>query len=88
MGTSIAVWVVFGLIAGGVARWLRPGEHDIGLVGTTLLGIVGAAAGGAVAWGLDLGTSPHAPAALALASVGAVAVLAGGFLGARSQAAA
>jgi uncharacterized membrane protein YeaQ/YmgE (transglycosylase-associated protein family) len=45
-------WLIAGLIVGAVARLLIPGRQPIGLLGTMLLGIVGALAGGAAAWGI------------------------------------
>ncbi|MEZ5381676.1 MAG: GlsB/YeaQ/YmgE family stress response membrane protein [Microthrixaceae bacterium] len=45
-------WIVFGLIAGAVARVLVPsgkGGRDLGCIGTVLLGVVGSLIGGTVA---------------------------------------
>jgi uncharacterized membrane protein YeaQ/YmgE (transglycosylase-associated protein family) len=42
----IVVMIIIGLIAGLVARLLVPGRDKIGLLGTTLLGIVGSFVGG------------------------------------------
>ncbi|MFF1836785.1 GlsB/YeaQ/YmgE family stress response membrane protein [Streptomyces sp. NPDC058231] len=39
-------WIVFGLIAGVIAKVLLPGRDPGGLVGTTLIGIAGAFIGG------------------------------------------
>ena len=43
---GILLWVVFGLIAGAIARYLMPGEAPGGIVATIILGIVGAVVGG------------------------------------------
>ncbi|MBX7116193.1 MAG: GlsB/YeaQ/YmgE family stress response membrane protein [Myxococcaceae bacterium] len=43
---SILVFLVIGFIAGLVARALVPGNQSMGLLGTTLLGIVGSFVGG------------------------------------------
>lgn len=43
---GILAWIVLGLIAGVVARFLMPGNVPMGLVGTIILGIVGAVVGG------------------------------------------
>ena len=43
---NIIAWVVFGLIAGALARLLVPGRQNIGWFMTILLGIVGAFVGG------------------------------------------
>jgi uncharacterized membrane protein YeaQ/YmgE (transglycosylase-associated protein family) len=40
------VYIVVGLIVGLVARLLLPGRDPIGILGTILLGIVGAVVGG------------------------------------------
>jgi uncharacterized membrane protein YeaQ/YmgE (transglycosylase-associated protein family) len=47
-------WIVAGLVVGMLARLLVPGKHQLGCLGTTALGVVGALAGGAAAraiWG-------------------------------------
>ncbi len=41
-------WIVFGLIAGAIARLLKPGRQPLGLILTTLLGIAGSFVGGAI----------------------------------------
>ena len=41
-------WIVFGLIAGILAKFLMPGSYDIGLIWTCILGIVGAVVGGVI----------------------------------------
>jgi uncharacterized membrane protein YeaQ/YmgE (transglycosylase-associated protein family) len=61
---NILVWIVFGLIAGAVAQFIMPGRDPgqsmdpKGFAITTLLGIAGAAIGGALSsllfgWGVD-----------------------------------
>jgi uncharacterized membrane protein YeaQ/YmgE (transglycosylase-associated protein family) len=45
---GILLWVVFGLIAGAIARWLMPSNAPGGIVLTIVLGIVGAIVGGYV----------------------------------------
>jgi len=40
-------WIVFGLLAGAVARVVVPGKHNIGCLPTIAVGIVGALIGGA-----------------------------------------
>ena len=49
-------WVVFGFLAGLVARALMPGEQKMGLIGTTLLGVAGSFVGG-IGWNLIRGYS-------------------------------
>jgi uncharacterized membrane protein YeaQ/YmgE (transglycosylase-associated protein family) len=41
-------WIVFGFLAGLVARAIMPGRQNMGLIATTLLGVAGAFAGGFV----------------------------------------
>jgi uncharacterized membrane protein YeaQ/YmgE (transglycosylase-associated protein family) len=43
---GILAWIIFGLIAGLIAKALMPGKDPGGCIVTTLLGIVGAVIGG------------------------------------------
>ena len=43
---GIISWVVFGLIAGILAKWIMPGKENVGIIITIILGIVGAVVGG------------------------------------------
>ena len=43
---SILGWILFGLLAGAVARALTPGRHSIGCFGTLAVGVIGALIGG------------------------------------------
>jgi len=52
---GIVLWIVFGLIAGVIAKFLMPGKQPGGIVLTILLGIVGAVVGGFIATQLGLG---------------------------------
>ena len=45
---TILAWIVFGLVVGLIARAVMPGRQSMGLVATTLLGVVGAFVGGLV----------------------------------------
>jgi uncharacterized membrane protein YeaQ/YmgE (transglycosylase-associated protein family) len=74
---GIVSWLVFGLLAGFVARAVTPGRHKIGCLPTLAVGLVGALVGGLIGdvvlghkvhFGWDLG-----PFLLAVA--GAVALL-------------
>ncbi|MEX0651604.1 MAG: GlsB/YeaQ/YmgE family stress response membrane protein [Actinomycetota bacterium] len=44
--TSILGYIVVGAIVGVLARFLVPGDDPMGIIGTILLGIVGAVIGG------------------------------------------
>lgn len=43
---SIISWIVFGLIAGILAKWIMPGKDGGGFIMTIVLGIIGAVVGG------------------------------------------
>lgn len=43
---GVLSWVVFGLIAGILAKWIMPGKDGDGFIMTVILGIVGAVVGG------------------------------------------
>ena len=43
---GILSWIIFGLIAGILAKWIMPGKDGGGFFMTILLGIVGAVVGG------------------------------------------
>jgi uncharacterized membrane protein YeaQ/YmgE (transglycosylase-associated protein family) len=52
---SIIAWIVLGLLAGMIAKAIMPGGERIGLILTTVLGVVGALLGGFLAKALGLG---------------------------------
>ena len=52
---SIVVWILLGLIAGALAKFIMPGRDPGGLVMTTLVGIVGAIIGGFISTQLGYG---------------------------------
>ena len=43
---GIIGWIIIGLIAGAIARWIMPGPDPMGWLGTIVLGIVGSLVGG------------------------------------------
>jgi uncharacterized membrane protein YeaQ/YmgE (transglycosylase-associated protein family) len=43
---GLCSWIVFGFFAGLLARAITPGEHRMGFIRTTLLGVVGSFVGG------------------------------------------
>ncbi|MCW2474059.1 MULTISPECIES: GlsB/YeaQ/YmgE family stress response membrane protein [unclassified Symbiopectobacterium] len=43
---GILSWIIFGLVAGVLAKWIMPGKDGGGFIITVLLGIVGAVVGG------------------------------------------
>lgn len=52
---NIIFWIIFGLIAGIIAKWIMPGKDGGGFIMTIILGIVGAVVGGFLARLLGLG---------------------------------
>ena len=52
---GILSWIVFGLIAGALAKWIMPGDDPGGCVITMVIGIVGAVIGGWIATMFGLG---------------------------------
>ncbi|MDO5523830.1 MAG: GlsB/YeaQ/YmgE family stress response membrane protein [Bacteroidia bacterium] len=53
---GILSWIILGLIAGAIAKWLRPGKDPQGCIITILIGIVGAFVGGWIGSLLGLGS--------------------------------
>lgn len=43
---GIIAWIVFGLIAGAIAKAIMPGRQGGGFIITTILGVIGAFVGG------------------------------------------
>jgi uncharacterized membrane protein YeaQ/YmgE (transglycosylase-associated protein family) len=43
---GIIGWIIVGLIAGAIARWIMPGPDPMGWLGTIVLGVVGSLVGG------------------------------------------
>lgn len=73
---GIILWIIFGLIAGIVAKFLMPGRDGGGLIMTIVLGVVGAMVGGFIATALGLGdvTGFNAPSFI-IAVGGSILVL-------------
>ncbi|MEE4383525.1 MAG: GlsB/YeaQ/YmgE family stress response membrane protein [Pseudomonadales bacterium] len=75
---GILAWIVFGLIAGALARLVMPGRDPGGLVITMVIGILGAVIGGWVGTQLGWGTVRGFDLrSLGIAILGAVILLAG-----------
>ena len=53
---GIIAWIVFGLLAGWVAKMLTPGNDPGGCIVTMLIGVAGAVIGGFVATQLGFGS--------------------------------
>ena len=52
---GIISWIIFGLIAGALAKLIMPGDDPGGFIVTTLIGIVGAVVGGFIGSFIGLG---------------------------------
>ncbi len=73
---GIISWIVFGLLAGILAKFLMPGDDGGGFIGTTLVGVAGAMVGGFVGTELGFGdVTGFNVKSFAIAIAGAVAVL-------------
>ena len=51
MISALIFWIIVGLIAGALAKWVMPGPDPGGIIVTIIIGIVGAVVGG---WLLSL----------------------------------
>jgi uncharacterized membrane protein YeaQ/YmgE (transglycosylase-associated protein family) len=72
---TILGWIVFGLIAGFIARALVPGKDDIGVLRTILLGVTGSVVGGLVFGLLTVGIRGFEPTGWIGSIIGAIIVL-------------
>ncbi|ANA21372.1 TPA: GlsB/YeaQ/YmgE family stress response membrane protein [Salmonella enterica] len=74
---GIIAWIVFGLIAGVIAKLLMPGRDGGGFILTCILGIVGAVVGGwlATMFGIGGSISGFDLHSFLVAVVGAIVVL-------------
>lgn len=74
----IIVLLLFGLVAGALARLLVPGRDPMGIGGTILLGIVGSFVGGFIGFllfGSDIEEGAFQPSGLLGSVIGAVIAL-------------
>jgi uncharacterized membrane protein YeaQ/YmgE (transglycosylase-associated protein family) len=71
---NILAWIVLGLIAGAIAKAIYPGRQGGGILGTLLLGIVGAFIGGTLGTFLSTGTLQLAATSLSIPGI-AIAVI-------------
>jgi uncharacterized membrane protein YeaQ/YmgE (transglycosylase-associated protein family) len=73
---GILAWIVFGLIAGGIAKLLMPGPDPGGIFVTLGLGVVGAVVGGFIGTTLGFGgVTGFNFGSLVIAVLGAIVVL-------------
>jgi uncharacterized membrane protein YeaQ/YmgE (transglycosylase-associated protein family) len=52
---GILTWILFGLIAGAIAKLIMPGEDPGGIIVTIIIGILGAVVGGFIGTLLGFG---------------------------------
>jgi uncharacterized membrane protein YeaQ/YmgE (transglycosylase-associated protein family) len=71
---GVLSWIVFGLIAGVIAKLIMPGRDPGGFVITMLLGIAGALIGGFLGRALGLYAEGE-PAGMIMSVIGAVILL-------------
>ncbi|MCA9416623.1 MAG: GlsB/YeaQ/YmgE family stress response membrane protein [Candidatus Omnitrophica bacterium] len=75
---GILSWIVFGLIAGALAKLIMPGKDPGGIIVTILLGIAGAIVGGFIGTAIGFGSvGGFDLRSLVVAIVGALVLLFG-----------
>lgn len=73
---GIITWIIVGLIAGGIAKALHPGQDPGGFIVTILIGIAGAVVGGWISSMFGFGTvDGFNIGSLFIAIIGAVLLL-------------
>ncbi|MCY3837421.1 MAG: GlsB/YeaQ/YmgE family stress response membrane protein [Gammaproteobacteria bacterium] len=73
---GILSWIVLGLIAGALARWIMPDKGPRGILVTAVVGVAGAFLGGWIGTGIGLGSVRGFDlVSLFLATVGAAVLL-------------
>ena len=55
MEYGILGWIVVGLIAGVLAKWIMPGDDPGGIIVTILIGVAGGLLGGFIASSMGIG---------------------------------
>ncbi|HEY9659260.1 MAG TPA: GlsB/YeaQ/YmgE family stress response membrane protein [Allocoleopsis sp.] len=63
---NIIAWIVLGFLAGAIAKLIYPGHQGGGILGTIILGIIGAFIGGSIYALLTTGTLQLASAGLSI----------------------
>jgi uncharacterized membrane protein YeaQ/YmgE (transglycosylase-associated protein family) len=71
---NIIAWIILGLLAGAIAKAIYPGHQGGGILGTMILGIIGAFVGGSLVTLLQTGTLQFTATALSIPGV-VVAIL-------------
>ncbi len=71
--TELFGWIIFGLVVGGIARLLWPGQQRLGCLTTMVLGIVGSIVGGMITHLLTGGE--YEPSSYLMSILGAILIL-------------
>jgi uncharacterized membrane protein YeaQ/YmgE (transglycosylase-associated protein family) len=66
---NIIAWVILGILAGAIGKAIYPGTQGGGILGTMLLGIVGAFIGGSLMTFFSTGTLQLTAASLSIPGV-------------------
>ncbi len=78
IATSLVSWAVLGLIVGGIAKAIHPGPDPGGILGTMVIGLVGAVLGGSIGSLIGIGgVAGFDLKSLGLAVFGALVLLLG-----------
>lgn len=75
---NFLAWVIFGLVAGAIAKFIMPGKDPGGWVITILIGVGGSFLGGFIGreiLGISGGTNEFSFANMAIAVLGAILLL-------------
>ncbi|BAY23783.1 hypothetical protein NIES2100_35750 [Calothrix sp. NIES-2100] len=75
---NIIAWILLGLIAGAIAKAIYPGHQGGGILGTIILGIIGAFIGGSL--GVFFSTGTLALAAPTLSVTGIIVAVLGAII--------
>jgi uncharacterized membrane protein YeaQ/YmgE (transglycosylase-associated protein family) len=63
---NIIAWIILGLLAGAIAKWIFSGRQGGGFLATTVLGIIGAFIGGTLITFIQTGKLQFAGASLSI----------------------
>jgi uncharacterized membrane protein YeaQ/YmgE (transglycosylase-associated protein family) len=75
---GVLAWIVLGLIAGAIAKWILPGNDPGGFIVTIVIGIVGAVIGGFIGTALGFGAVDGLNlGSIAIAVLGSIVLLMG-----------
>lgn len=70
-------FIVFGLFVGVLARLIKPGRQNLGILATLGLGLVGSLIGGTIAWVLGTGSIWELDILGSVLAIGAAVLLIG-----------